>query len=147
MARRYKTNSIPMSGGVVAYNKYTHPDYREPVRPMSVTVQSPPIRRGETFKFSPDEMIRLGPMCPTHFIYTGSKDLWLLSAGSHSRGCELFPTDIHLESFRPGAPCEIAWGAMVWLRDLTFVVEHRTKIKNAQPAQFIARIYGYPAES
>jgi len=132
----------PRSSGAACYPT---PNECPPPRPTSVTVQSPPIRRGETVSFGAGLWghIQYGRIAVTHFIYTGSKDLWLLSS-SNARAMSLFPTDIHLDSFRPGAPCEVDWLSAVRSEDFQFVVEHRTKIKNAQPAQFIARIVGFP---
>lgn len=114
--------------------------------PTSVTVQSKPIPRGKTVSFSPDEgWGYVGHLSSTHLVYTGAKDLWLIARSSSYRGKMLFPTDIHLASFAPGAPCEIDWGVISPLRpeDLRFTIEHRTPIKNAPPARFIARIVGF----
>jgi len=113
--------------------------------PTSVTIEHGPIAPGEKVIIESENSCWSYVMGfkATHFIYSGSKDLWLLHYGSDNDCRYLFPTDIHLDSFRPGAPCEVDWG-VIHANKIRFCVENRATSKNAQPARFTARIVGLP---
>lgn len=130
------------------YQSRTYSPCPEPeLLETSITIEHGPIAPGEKVVIESENTCwsYVPALKPTHFVYSGTKDLWLLQNGSDNNRRFLFPTDMHLDSFRAGAPSQVDWD-VIRPNQLRFHVENRARGRNAQPGWFVARIVGFVAQ-
>jgi len=115
------------------------------------------IEPGQTVRISSrdiSEQFTEGTFQPQHFIFVGSKDLWILGQGQSyignteredgtGEGMWLQRGDIPCDSFRPPAPTFINWGVFDCISNhLVLRVNNRGK----DMADFVARLAGCYAQ-
>lgn len=102
----------------------------------SLVIQKP-IEAGQVVKFTTDELhdqFIFDPyFLPSHFIYVGAPDMWLLNThdGKYSGppACRILGSDLPCDSFRPGTNNEVGWplmGAGDSRHTLTLIMENRS---------------------
>ena len=78
---------------------------------------------------------------PAHFVYVGSKDLWMLGGGKTRVGsASLVQTDTPCDTYRPTCPTFVDWPmfGLIGSQRLVITVENRGK----EVGHFISRMAG-----
>jgi hypothetical protein len=102
------------------------------------------IRPGETVEIHADkseEWAYGAFFLPKHFVYVGSKDLWMLGDGkSQVNGIWVCKKDTPCDTYRPTCPTWVDWPAFSYVdrNRLVLVVENRGK----EIGHFISRMAG-----
>ena len=82
-----------------------------------------------------------GNLFPEFFVYSGSRDLWLLPDSNCSHHA-IIETALPLDTFRPGAPHQVSWPMMQldYTPRLELVIENRGRARNESKGTFVGRL-------
>jgi hypothetical protein len=138
------------SGGYPARGMFAHGSvFNEHHQPQpqpnsdSFVIFKSGIKPGETVEISvtgnDDQWYSGSAFAPSHFIFVGSADLWILQK-SNSGGIGVVGSDTPCDTYRPSCPNGVNWPAFSCLgcRQLLLFVENRGK----SDGDFVARMAG-----
>ena len=136
----------------------TGPGYPPPGFPRSYSEPPKPVTPNNSFMLThiniePGEVVEIraaekneewaygSHFLPAHFVYVGSRDLWMLGGGkTQVAGRSLIQTDTPCDTYRPTCPTFVDWPAFgcIGSQKLLITVENRGE----KTGHFISRMAG-----